>query len=116
MYKIIYTSTWFRGVDLWIDISSALILALIASFAFRYYKLGKKKNYLYYLKKGTIYCIKMARGGKSSGKPQAVAKTGVKHESGYLYFIDKKGNVFKAKMSRGGKAKRKAKKSRSKRR
>ena len=71
-------------------------------------QITRKKNYLYYLKKGTIYCVKMARGGKGAGKPQAVVKTGVQHESGYLYFIDKKGNVYRAKMSRGGKAKKKA--------
>ena len=47
MFKIIYTPTWFYGVDLWIDLISAIILALIASFAFKYYKLGMKKNYLY---------------------------------------------------------------------
>jgi hypothetical protein len=46
MFRIVYTG-FLQGFDLWIDIFSAFILAIIASFAFRYYKLGKKKNYLY---------------------------------------------------------------------
>ena len=33
-----------------------------------------------------------------------VAKTGIKKESGYLYFVDKNGNVARAKMARGIKA------------
>jgi len=34
---------------------------------------------------------------------KVVAKTGVKKEKGYLYFVDKKGNVARAKMARGKK-------------
>ena len=33
---------------------------------------------------------------------EVLVKTGVKRESGYLYFVDKKGNVARAKMARGG--------------
>jgi len=32
-----------------------------------------------------------------------IAKTGVKREKGYLYFLDKKGNVAKVQMKRAGK-------------
>ena len=31
-----------------------------------------------------------------------VAKTGVKREKGWLYYLDKKGNVSRARMARGG--------------
>jgi hypothetical protein len=34
---------------------------------------------------------------------EKVAKTGVKRQDGYLYFIDKAGDVSKVKMARGGK-------------
>jgi 20S proteasome alpha/beta subunit len=34
---------------------------------------------------------------------QKIAKTGVKREKGFLYFIDKQGDVSRAKMARGGK-------------
>lgn len=34
---------------------------------------------------------------------QKVAKTGVKRQEGFLYFIDKGGDVSRAKMARGGK-------------
>ena len=40
---------------------------------------------------------------------EIVAKTGIKKESGYLYFVDKQGDVSRAKMSRGGRTKGKAK-------
>lgn len=36
---------------------------------------------------------------------QTVAKTGVKKEKGYLYFIDKQGDVSRVPMARGGNAK-----------
>ncbi|MBN2422458.1 hypothetical protein JXB41_04485 [Candidatus Woesearchaeota archaeon] len=36
---------------------------------------------------------------------EKVAKTGVKKERGYLYFVDKNGDVSRAKMSRGGRKK-----------
>ena len=45
----------------------------------------------------------MARGKKKGGKPQKVAKVGVRKKAGYLYFVDKKGDVSCAKMVRGGK-------------
>lgn len=35
---------------------------------------------------------------------QKIARTGVKREKGWLYYLDKKGDVSRAKMARGGKA------------
>jgi len=64
----------------------------------------REKGYLYYLdKQGDVSRAKMARGGKSGGKPQKVVKAGVKREEGYLYFIDKQGDISRAKMARGRK-------------
>lgn len=61
----------------------------------------REKGYLYYLdKQGDVSRAKMARGGKSGGKPEKVAKVGVKREEGYLYYIDKQGDVSRAKMAR----------------
>tara|TARA_Y100000746_G_scaffold231578_1_gene245760 strand:- start:3273 stop:3503 length:231 start_codon:yes stop_codon:yes gene_type:complete len=34
---------------------------------------------------------------------EVVANTGVKKESGYLYYLDKNGNVSRSKMARAGK-------------
>ena len=34
---------------------------------------------------------------------KVIAKTGIKREKGYLYFLDKKGNVAKVQMKRAGK-------------
>ncbi len=44
---------------------------------------------------------------------QVVAKTKVKKEKGYLYFVDKNGNVARAKMSRAGRKKGRVKRSSS---
>ncbi|MBI4983762.1 hypothetical protein HZC32_03900 [Candidatus Woesearchaeota archaeon] len=41
---------------------------------------------------------------------EIVAKTGVKKQKGWLYFLDKGGNVARAMMSRAGRKKGKAKK------
>jgi hypothetical protein len=35
---------------------------------------------------------------------QKIAKTGVKRQQGYLYFVDKQGDVSRAKMARGGRS------------
>ena len=34
---------------------------------------------------------------------KVIAKTGVKRQKGFLYFVDKKGNVAKVQMARAGK-------------
>jgi hypothetical protein len=57
------------------------------------------QGFLYYIdKQGDVSRAKMARGGKKGGKPEKVAKAGVKKQSGYLYFLDKKGDISRAKM------------------
>ena len=48
MIQVVYTPVWFYREDLIIDLVSAFVLSLIASFSVRYYKIDKKnKNYLY---------------------------------------------------------------------
>lgn len=57
------------------------------------------QGFLYYIdKQGDVSRAKMARGGKKGGKPEKVAKVGVKKQAGYLYFLDKKGDISRAKM------------------
>ena len=47
MIQVVYTPIWFYGKDLIIDVISAFVLLLIASFSIRYYKIEKKnKNYI----------------------------------------------------------------------
>lgn len=49
--------------------------------------------------------MKYSEGDTLSGDKnmaEVVAKTGVKKEKGYLYFVDKKGDVGRAKMARAG--------------
>ena len=65
------------------------------------HKCGVKREsgFLYYIdKQGDISRAKMARGGKSGGKPAKVLKVGLKKEKGYLYFLDKQGDISMAKM------------------
>ena len=33
---------------------------------------------------------------------QKIAKTGIKRQKGYLYYLDKQGDISRAKMARGG--------------
>jgi hypothetical protein len=49
----------------------------------------------------------MVRGHSkgAKGKSEKVARTQVKKESGYMYFIDKDGDVARTRMARGGKKK-----------
>lgn len=48
MIELIFTPRWFSGGDIFIDTVCLLVLALIALFSFKYYKLeSKKKNYFY---------------------------------------------------------------------
>jgi len=59
----------------------------------------RESGFLYYIdKQGDISRAKMARGGKSGGKPAKVFKAGLKKEKGYLYFLDKQGDISSAKM------------------
>ncbi len=51
---LIVSPAWFFGKDIVIDGISALVLALIAYFSFRYYKLNANRNYL---KLGVSFCI-----------------------------------------------------------
>ena len=48
MINLIYSPQWFYGKDIFIDIISLIVLALISFFAFKYYKFNKeKKNHIY---------------------------------------------------------------------
>ena len=58
---------------------------------------SKNQNYL---NKLDFIVLKQIKGGKMG---TVIAKTGVKREKGYLYFLDKKGNVAKVQMKRAGK-------------
>jgi len=66
---------------------------------------------LYFIdKQGDVSRTKAARGGKKRGRPEKVAKVGIRKESGYLYFLDSDGDVSRAQMVSGG-AKKKSRKS-----
>ncbi len=59
----------------------------------------RESDFLYFIdKEGDISRVKMARGGKKSGRPAKVLKCKIKKEKGYLYYLDKKGDISRAKM------------------
>ncbi|MDD4004771.1 MAG: hypothetical protein PHW69_06155 [Elusimicrobiaceae bacterium] len=59
----------------------------------------REKDFLYYIDKdGDVSRVKMARGGKKSGRPAKVVKCKIKKEKGYLYYLDKKGDISRARM------------------
>jgi hypothetical protein len=65
-------------------------------------EIGVKRDagYLYYIdKQGDIARAKMARGGRSGGRPEKVAKLGLRKELGFLYYVDKKGDVSRTRMA-----------------
>jgi hypothetical protein len=48
MLKILFSPKWFYGKDILIDIFSIIVLTLIATFSFKYYKINKNKNHLWF--------------------------------------------------------------------
>ncbi len=48
MIRVIYSPQWFYGKDIVIDLVSVFVLLLIAFFSFKYYKIRKNKNYVYF--------------------------------------------------------------------
>lgn len=59
----------------------------------------REKDFLYFIDKdGDVSRVKMARGGKKSGRPAKVVKCKIKKEKGFLYYLDKKGDISRARM------------------
>ncbi len=83
--------------------ASPIITAEVsATMAEKVHKIGVKRavGYLYYIdKQGDIARAKMARGGRSGGRPEKVEKLGLRKEKGFLYYVDKKGDVARARMA-----------------
>lgn len=48
MVQIIFSPAWFYGKDIAIDAISLFVVALISVFSFKYYKIRKNKNYIYF--------------------------------------------------------------------
>lgn len=48
MIQILYTPKWFNGHDILIEMIGVFVLLLISFFSYKYYKLNKSKNNLYF--------------------------------------------------------------------
>ena len=78
-------------------------------------KLGvnREKDFMYYVKDGSVWKVQRKQPGVPKGKPEKVADGGVEMDTDYIYFVDKDGDIARAKRAVGGQ-KRKKKASRAK--
>jgi hypothetical protein len=78
-------------------------------------KLGisRDKDYMLYVKDGSVWRVRRKQPGLPKGKPEKVADGGFEMDNNYIYFVDKDGDVSRAKRAVGGQ---KRKKSAAKRR
>jgi len=73
-------------------------------------KLGVKreKDFLYYIKDGSVWKVRAKRAGQNAGKPEKVVDAGVdQRDTSYMYFLDKDGDVARSKRSVGGQKRKK---------
>src|SRR5215831_9557242 len=82
--------------------------------------LGREKDFMYYVKDGSVWKVQRKQPGVPKGRPEKVADGGFEMDTNYIYFVDRDGDVARAKRAiggqkrkktsrrRGGKAKRRA--------
>ena len=75
-------------------------------------KLGikREKDFMYYIKNGSVWKVPRKQPGVPKGKPEKVADAGVTQDTNYIYFLDKQGDVGRAKRAVGGQKRKAAKK------
>ena len=73
-------------------------------------KLGiaRDKDFMFYVKDGSVWRVKRKQPGAPKGKPEQVAEGGFTMDSSYIYFVDRDGDVSRAKRAVGGQKRKKA--------
>jgi hypothetical protein len=73
-------------------------------------KLGisRDKDYMLYVKDGSVWRVRRKQPGMPKGKPEKVADGGFEMDNNYIYFVDKDGDVSRAKRAVGGQKRKKA--------
>ena len=72
-------------------------------------KLGisRDKDYMLYVKDGSVWRVRRKQPGVPKGKPEKVADGGFEMDNNYIYFVDKDGDVSRAKRAVGGQKRKK---------
>src|SRR3954465_14772415 len=72
-------------------------------------KLGisRDKDYMLYVKDGSVWRVRRKQPGLPKGKPEKVADGGFEMDNNYIYFVDKDGDVSRAKRAVGGQKRKK---------
>jgi hypothetical protein len=73
-------------------------------------KLGisRDKDYMLYVKDGSVWRVRRKQPGMPKGKPEKVADGGFEMDNNYIYFVDKDGDVSRAKRAVGGQKRKKS--------
>lgn len=73
-------------------------------------KLGisREKDYMLYVKDGSVWRVRRKQPGVPKGKPEKVADGGFEMDNNYIYFVDKDGDVSRAKRAVGGQKRKKS--------
>lgn len=72
-------------------------------------KLGisRDKDFMLYVKDGSVWRVRRKQPGVTKGKPERVADGGFEMDNNYIYFVDRDGDVSRAKRAVGGQKRKK---------
>src|SRR3977135_736148 len=72
-------------------------------------KLGvnREKDFMYYVKDGSVWKVQRKQPGVPKGRPEKVADGGVEMDTNYIYFVDRDGDIARAKRAVGGQKRKK---------
>jgi hypothetical protein len=72
-------------------------------------KLGisRDKDFMLYVKDGSVWRVRRKQPGVPKGKPERVADGGFEMDNNYIYFVDRDGDVSRAKRAVGGQKRKK---------
>src|SRR3954447_23970359 len=73
-------------------------------------KLGvsREKDFMYYVKDGSVWKVQRKQPGVPKGRPEKVADGGFEMDTNYIYFVDRDGDVARAKRAIGGQKRKKS--------
>jgi hypothetical protein len=72
-------------------------------------KLGvnRDKDFMYYVKDGSVWRVQRKQPGVPKGRPEKVAEGSFQMDTDFIYFVDKDGDVSRAKRAVGGQKRKK---------
>jgi hypothetical protein len=62
----------------------------------------REKDFMYYIKDGSVYKVPRKQPGMPKGRSEKVADGGVTMDFAFIYFLDKDGDISRAKRAIGG--------------